>query len=254
MGLMTIFKSLFNNRSEEEEKLLDKLIQWANNNNLPQLKIEKHHSIKGGYHEGIPRNKNKLFNLHTLNLPNCNLDELPKEIGKLKNLKKLWLDENNLTKLPNEICNLNLLEELYIPNNNIEILPENIGKLNNLVEINFKNNNIKSLPISMILIKNLTKINFRSQLHGKKISTPDIISLILSGVFDDDVEFRKKISMVDEFKWNNLKNQFRNVSAKDIKVFFDREEVSYLKAIENMYGKEIADAQLGSNFFEIGKF
>lgn len=238
----------------EKEIWLNSLIKWANDNNLPELKIEEHHIIAGGYHEGFPRDKNVLIKLHTLNLPDCNLRELPKEIGNLNQLKKIWLKGNNLIKLPDEVCSLNLLEELYLPDNNIERLPEDIGNLSNLVEINFKNNNIKYLPVSMILLENLHKIDFRSQKHGKKISTPDIASLILHGAFDNNSAFRKKMAMLDDDAWNNLKDQLRNEYQDDIRVSIEGESIPYLTAIEEIYGKKIANSQLTSNFFNIGKF
>lgn len=240
--------------SFEDEQYLDILITWANKYNLPELKIQEHMTIAGGYYDGFPRDKEKLFNLHTLNLPNCNLDELPKEIGKLRNLKKLWLDGNNLTELPNEICNLSSLEELYMPNNEIDKLPENIGNLCNLVEINFENNNIKYLPISAILLKKLHKINFRSQKHGRKLSTPTIASLILSGVFEQDTEFRKRMFMIDDTNWNNLKEQFRTKYQNEIKIDINGRDVPYLSLVEDVFGKEIANAQGDSSFYNICKF
>jgi len=239
--------------STKNDEFLDKLIEWADKNKLLELKQEEHMMIAGGYIEGFPRNKKTLIELETLNLPNCKIDNLPKEISGLKNLKKLWLDGNNLTYLPDEICNLTLLEELYVPNNNIEKLPENIGKLKNLVEINFKNNNIKCLPISLVLLKKLRKINFRGQKHGSKISSPDIASLILQGCFDNDKLFRKQLFMEDENDWNELKSNFRNFYMSDITINVNNKKIHYLKIIEDIYGKEIADAQESSYFFEIAK-
>jgi len=239
--------------STKNDEFLDKIIEWADKNNLPELRQEEHMMIAGGYIEGFPRNKKTLIELETLNLPKCKINNLPKEISGLKNLKKLWLDGNNLTYLPDEICNLTLLEELYVPNNNIEKLPENIGKLKNLVEINFKNNNIKCLPVSLVLLKKLRKIDFRGQQHGNKISTPNIASLILRGCFDDNKLFRKQLFMEDENNWNELKDKFTSLYQSDIKIVVDNQKIPYLKLIENIYGKEIADAQESSYFFEIAK-
>lgn len=237
----------------KNEKLLDTLIEWANKNNLPELKNEEHMVIAGGYFEGFPRDKNILIELHTLNLPNCKINTLPKEIGTLKNLKKLWLDGNHLTHLPDEICNLTLLEELYIPNNDIEKLPTNIGNLKNLIEINFKNNNIKYLPVSMVLLKKLRKIDFRGQKHGQKTSTPDIASLILYGAFDNNALIRTQMSMQGESNWNELKNKLRNEYMSNIYISANGEKVPFLTIIEEIYGKEIADSQESSNFYDIAK-
>lgn len=239
--------------SSEDEDYLNTLITWANKCNLPELKIEEHMTIAGGYHEGIPRDKKRLFNLHTLNLPNCNLVELPKEIGKLKNLKKLWLDGNNLKYLPNEICNLSSLEELYVPNNNIEKLPENIGNLTKLVEINFENNDLKYLPISMVLLKNLRKIDFRDQQHGNKISSPVIPDLILKGFFDKNVQFLEKIGCSDKNDLENLKDDLTKIYFHEVKVNISGEKVFLKDIIKEIYGFEIANNQ-GTWYFDIAKF
>ena len=239
--------------SSGDSQWLDKLISWADRNNLPELKIQEHMIIAGGYHEGIPRNKRALLNLHTLNLKDCNLTELPNEIGKLHNLKKLWLDGNNLRYLPNEVCNLVELQELYVPNNKIEHLPKNIGNLRNLSEINFSNNYLERLPFSMVLLHRLKKIDFRNQKNDTKISSPVIGSLICNDSLDGDDVFRRNISMSDENSWNDLKAKLRNTRMRDIKVNFNGIETPFLKIIEELYGKEIANAQESSNFYEIAK-
>ena len=248
------FFDFLNNKNEKDEELwLDRLIDWANRNNLPDLKIEKHPAIVGGHHFGIPRNKKKLLNLHTLNLEECNLSDLPKEIGKLKNLKKIWLDGNNLKRLPDEICDLTLLEELYIPNNDIEVLPENLCELENLLEINFYKNNIKVLPFSMVLLKKLVKIDFRSQKHGKKLASPDIASSILQGNLDNDCEFRKHVGCSNDQEWGALKDNLRNKPIFDISVNIDGKNVSFMDVIVNIYGENIA-ANQDSWHYDIAKF
>lgn len=239
--------------SSEDDQWLNVLISWANENSLPELRIEDHMMIAGGYQEGFPRDKNALINLHTLNLKDCDLTDLPKEIGCLINLKKLWLEGNYLTRLPDEICDLYSLEELYAPNNRIEELPENIGKLRNLVEINFSNNNLKRLPFSMELLDNLRKIDFRNQKNIDKISPPGIGSLICSNDLDNDYDFRKKISMSDESSWNDLKYQLRNSPMRDVRIKFNGRETAFLQVIEELYGRDIADAQDKSNFYAIAK-
>jgi Leucine-rich repeat (LRR) protein len=239
--------------SPEDDQWLNTLISWANKNNLPELRVQEHMMIAGGYHHGFPRDKKALFNLHTLNLKDCNLTEIPKEIGKLKNLKKLWLADNNLRYLPDEVCNLSQIEELYVPNNNIEKLPESIGKLANLVEINFSSNNLKRLPFSMVLLDNLRKIDFRNQKNIEKISPPDIGSLICNNELDNDYNFRHKISMSDENNWDDLKYQLRNLPIQDVRIKFNGKETAFLQVIEELYGCDIANAQGKSNFFSIAK-
>lgn len=250
---MNFFNFLDSKTEKNDELWLDRLIDWANKNDLPHLKVEAHLMIADGYHFGFPRNKEKLLTIDTLNLKDCKLSELPKEIGKLKNLRKLWLDGNSLKKLPDEICDLTLLEELYVPNNNIDVLPENLGSLNNLIEINFKNNNIKTLPLSLVLLKKLVKIDFRSQKHGEKIASADLASSILQGNFDNDDEFRKQVGCSNEKEWQTLKEDFRNIRFRDMNVIVDGKKIAFIKIIEEMYGANIAINQ-GSWFYGTAKF
>lgn len=179
--------------SDNLDKALDRIIAWADKNNLPKLYTEKN-----GYHEGIPRDKKQLFALYTLNLPSCQITELPKEIGCLINLKHLWLKDNKLKFLPDEICNLINLEQLYCPKNQIEKLPNNIGNLSKLYEINFRFNKINKylLPLSILNLKNIEKFDLRNQEF--QISYSEELDKMLNND-DDKIKAYKYIRELDTF-------------------------------------------------------
>lgn len=65
---------------------MDKIFIWADNNNISN--------------EKIPRSKNDLLNLTSLDLSNLGLTELPAEFSMLKYLRRLNLNNNNLRTLP----------------------------------------------------------------------------------------------------------------------------------------------------------
>ena len=116
-----------------EDDSVQKILDWADENSIPDLKWIEHDSyLKGGYYKGVPRDKEKLLDLTELNLLGYQLAELPKEIGTLTQLKKLYLSGNKLTELPAGISNLVNLEELYVPGNHLKVLPKEIGSLRKL--------------------------------------------------------------------------------------------------------------------------
>ncbi len=90
-----------------DEKVLDVLIQWADDNHLDELKWREPWSDGDeGSWDGFPRDKELLVRLRDLNLLGAKYTVLPKEIGYLTHLVKLNLGENDLDVLPEEIVNL----------------------------------------------------------------------------------------------------------------------------------------------------
>ena len=111
-----------------DELWIYRLYAWADKNDIGDLIwIE---SL--GEYVGLPRSKNKLLNLTTLNLDQNQLTELPPEIGQLTSLTKLHLSFNQLTELPPEIGQLTNLTRLHLAKNQFTELPEEILNLPSL--------------------------------------------------------------------------------------------------------------------------
>lgn len=130
-SLLNIINSLLSNK---EDKWIERLWKWANENKIPDPDAEKGRwfddkNEKWG--KGIPREKTRLLNLQELDLsgalfnPN-EIKELPNEIIYLSNVKVLNVHKQKLSKLPTNISKLKKLESLWLSNNPLEKLPEEI--------------------------------------------------------------------------------------------------------------------------------
>jgi len=117
---------------EKRRKVLKKLINWANINNIDK--------------EKIPRDVNKLMKLKELNLHGCKLNDLPNEIGELQNIHSLYLSYNYFKKVPKVIEKLENLDWIVINTTNISELPEFFKKYKNLEGLYFQYTQVKELP------------------------------------------------------------------------------------------------------------
>ncbi len=109
---------LIDKERDEDANWPQRIWEWADRSSIP--------------HAHIPRQKEALAALTTLDLRNRALTSLPHEIGNLINLKELSLLGNNLRVLPSEIGNLINLTWLGLANNYLTELPAeivNIGRL-----------------------------------------------------------------------------------------------------------------------------
>ncbi|GFP94630.1 putative disease resistance rpp13-like protein 1 [Phtheirospermum japonicum] len=107
----------------------------------------------------------ELYNLQTLLLSNCNLQEIPRGIGNLINLRHLDLSENeSLKELPREIGNLINLRHLDLNSNeSLEELPREIGNLINLRHLDLNNNeSLEELPREIGNLINLRYLDLSS--------------------------------------------------------------------------------------------
>ncbi|GFP94612.1 putative disease resistance protein rga1 [Phtheirospermum japonicum] len=99
--------------------------------------------------EGLETICSKLYNLQTLFLQYCDLQEIPKEIGNLINLRHFDLSHNeSLKELPESICDFRKLQTLNIECcDSISSLPQRIHDLKNLKHLhNCITDSIKQFP------------------------------------------------------------------------------------------------------------
>ena len=85
------------------ETWIDKLWQWADENNIPSAQLS--------------RKKENLISTKTIDFTGLGLDSIPDEICNLKNLTTLVLWDNNLAYLPEKIINFKNLKKLNLRGN-----------------------------------------------------------------------------------------------------------------------------------------
>ncbi|MGM0519807.1 MAG: hypothetical protein ACQERD_09220 [Campylobacterota bacterium] len=147
-NLMDITNKILKNSLKDN--WIEKLFEWADKNNIPNTidnDIDTTDDEKNYYWRGIPRDKDILLKVISINLSKCDINVLPTELFNLINLKQLILSDNKLTYLPNEIIKLKDLSYLSIDNNQIEVISDEIiNSLINLSIFTYFDNPLKKEP------------------------------------------------------------------------------------------------------------
>lgn len=120
--------------SEEKEKALQNIIDWAKRNNIPE--------------ERLPRNIIDLSKIKELNLSNLKLRDFPNDLGKLEQLTHLHLGKNFVIHYPESLKNLKNLYFLDISKGNLEKVPNFISSLEHLQYLNLSENKIFNIDFS----------------------------------------------------------------------------------------------------------
>lgn len=136
----------------EDDSWMDRLIAWADKNNVPDLHM---FWFEGDIEGGLPRDRSKLRNLTQFTVWHCPLTSLPPEIGQLSNLIELSLWNNQLTSVPPEIGQLSHLTTLYLQHNQLTSLPPEIGRLKKLRYLGLDGNPLSEIPESVFELPNL---------------------------------------------------------------------------------------------------
>jgi Leucine-rich repeat (LRR) protein len=120
----------------------------------------------------IPGEIGNLKLLESLNLQDCDIEELPEDFFNLVQLKVLDLSNNNLSSLQNSVRKLSSLEILNLSGNkSISKLPDELSNLRKLQVLDISNTNIQSLPLSVFSLPNLRKIKLSGSSLAIKNST-----------------------------------------------------------------------------------
>lgn len=100
-------------------------------------------------------------NWESLDIGDCNLDEIPKEVFALENLKLLRARKNKIKNIPTEISRLKNLVELNLIQNEISEIPDEISLLENLEVLLIGKNKISEIPESLCTAKKLRVLHIR---------------------------------------------------------------------------------------------
>ncbi|KAK4427317.1 putative disease resistance protein RGA4 [Sesamum alatum] len=112
----------------------------------------------------------QLYNLQTLTLKECWLNDIPREIGNLIDLRHLDLNRNRLKKIPREIGNLIELRFLNLERNELIEIPKEIGNLIRLRHLNLSvNAYIEKLPETICNLCDLQTLNIIECFHLSKL-------------------------------------------------------------------------------------
>lgn len=117
--------------------------------------------IESGY-QPTTQEQNRLWEISSLDLSVCNIDELPESIELLTKLEELDVSGNQLEFLPYGIGRLPNLRRLDARGNRLESLPENIGELSRLESLDVSRNALVSLPESIGSLASLRRLDIYS--------------------------------------------------------------------------------------------
>ena len=118
-----------------DESWMQEIWGWADSSGIHELQV--------------PRNREKLLKLTSLDISCNQLRSLPESIFNLTNLTSLNIGLNRLSELPESIGNLTNLTSLNIGTNGLKQLPESIGNLTNLTSLKISNNPFTGLYDNM---------------------------------------------------------------------------------------------------------
>jgi len=146
-----------------DDKIIDSLIKWADENNIPDL-YKKDHSMKG-----FPRDRKSIAKLKSLKLENLELNSIPEEIYELKSLETLYFENCALQEISDGIAKLTKLKYLSLEENNLSSIPENLEKLQKLTILVLSENNFETVPSVVFNLKALTSL-FIDNMNLKHLS------------------------------------------------------------------------------------
>lgn len=215
------------------------LWEWANENHLIDLKLDEGY---GGYWKGLPRDREKLLELTTLNLMDNKLIELTDNIYKLTNLTELILFNNNLIELPNGISSLTNLTKLYLNKNQLVELPKEISSLTNLTNLSLLENTDLILSLEqkewiLELIKNgcevkIDKHQLESNVQTRINKNIEHISSKVNKILLIDLD--GTLTNTAHIKFKPMKDGAEKIKLENIPIFPGAKEfIEYQKRINN---------------------
>lgn len=148
-------------RAVDSSRNFSRIIEWANDHSLPQLRSWDATFYKQA---GIPRDIRSLSNLRfLLVMDDHGITEIPAEIGKLPLLQGLCITSNKITSIPTQLYQCVSLQRLDLEENHITRVEDGIHMLQNVHAIDLSGNNIKYITPDIARMSSLAKLDIRNQ-------------------------------------------------------------------------------------------
>lgn len=153
--------SALKERAVDTSRNFSRIIEWANDHNLPQLQRFDATFYKQA---GVPRNVRDLNNLRFLLVTEDHgITEIPVEIAKLPLLQGFCITSNKITTIPTELYQCVSLLRLDLENNDITQIDDGIDALTHVSAIDLSGNKLSHVTPDIARMASLSKLDIRNQ-------------------------------------------------------------------------------------------
>ena len=153
--------SALNERAVDTSRNFSRIIEWANDHNLPKLQRFDATFYK---QTGVPRNVRDLNNLRFLLVTEDHgITEIPSEIAKLPLLQGLCITSNKITVIPTELYQCISLQRLDLEDNQISRVEDGIHRLADVYAIDLSGNRLTHVTSDISRMRSLKKLDIRNQ-------------------------------------------------------------------------------------------
>ena len=153
--------SALNEHAVDTSRNFSRIIEWANDHNLPQLQRFDATFYK---QTGVPRNVRDLNNLRFLLVnEDHGIAEIPAEIAKLPLLQGLCITSNKITAIPTELYQCISLQRLDLEDNQISRVEDGIHRLADVYAIDLSGNKLTHVTPDLARMASLSKLDIRNQ-------------------------------------------------------------------------------------------
>lgn len=153
--------SALNERAVDTSRNFSRIIEWANDHNLPQLQRFDATFYKQA---GVPRNVRDLNNLRFLLVTEGHgITEIPAEIAKLPLLQGICITNNKITAIPTELYHCISLQRLDLEDNQISRVEDGIHRLADVHAIDLSGNRLTHITPDISRMRSLKKLDIRNQ-------------------------------------------------------------------------------------------
>jgi len=130
-----------NENAIDTSRLLTRIVEWANDHKLPELRPFDAFFYK---ESGVPRDIRKLKNLRYLLVTDDHgITEIPDELSQLPLLQGICLTNNKIRTIPTALYNCPSLQRLDLEDNDISRIEDGIHALSNLSAIDLSGNKLE---------------------------------------------------------------------------------------------------------------